>query len=111
MDNKDSLENVGTKWVAEIAEHCAGVKIVLVALKCDLREEHEKDDEDADAPQPRHIVTYQEGLEVARKIGALRYLGKWPTFPTSSEKIKNHPRKNFSEARRERTIGVTAFAN
>jgi len=74
VDNKDSLENVGTKWVAEIAEHCAGVKIVLVALKCDLREEHEKDDEEADAPQPRHIVTYQEGLEVARKIGALRYL-------------------------------------
>ena len=74
MDNPDSLENVGTKWTAEIAEHCPGVKIVLVALKCDLREEHEKDD-DEDVPQPRHIVTYQEGLAVARRIGALRYLG------------------------------------
>lgn len=77
VDNRDSLENVGSKWVAEITEHCQGVKVVLVALKCDLREEHEKDDdaheESADAP-PKQVITYQEGLEVARKIGALRYL-------------------------------------
>lgn len=46
-----------------------------MALKCDLREEHEKDDDEVDAAQPRHIVTYQEGLAVARSIGALRYLG------------------------------------
>jgi Rho family, other len=78
VDNPDSLENVGTKWTAEIAEHCPGVKIVLVALKCDLREEHEKDDDEVDGPQPRHIVTYQEGLAVARRIGALRYLGTCP---------------------------------
>lgn len=75
VDNPDSLENVGAKWTAEIAEHCPGVKIVLVALKCDLREEQEKDDDEADGTQPRHIVTYQEGLAVARRIGALRYLG------------------------------------
>lgn len=69
---------MGSKWVAEITEHCQGVKVVLVALKCDLREEQEKDDEgheeNADAP-PKQIIQYQEGLEVARKIGALRYLG------------------------------------
>ena len=76
VDNKDSLENVATKWVAEIAEHCAGVKVVLVALKCDLREEHEKDDDEVEGAAPhKHIVQYQEGLEVARRIGALRYLG------------------------------------
>lgn len=47
------------------------MKIVLCALKCDLREEHEKDD--VNAPQ---LIQYNEGLEVAKKIGALRYLGK-----------------------------------
>jgi Rho family, other len=73
VDNKDSLENVSSKWVAEITEHCQGVKVVLCALKCDLREEQEKDDEDEE-PQ-RQIITYNEGLEVARRIGALRYLG------------------------------------
>ena len=69
------MENVGTKWIAEIAEHCQGVKIVLVALKCDLREEFEKDDDETDGVPPRQIVQYNEGLEVARRIGALRYLG------------------------------------
>ena len=75
VENAQSLENVGTKWVEEIAEHCHGVKIVLCALKCDLREEHEKDDDDEPGQQIRHVVTYDEGLEVAKKIGALRYLG------------------------------------
>jgi Rho family protein len=76
VENKDSLENVSTKWTAEINEHCPGVKIVLVALKCDLREEQEKDDDEVGGTHPRHIVTYNEGLAVARSIGALRYLGK-----------------------------------
>ncbi len=52
--------------------------MVLVALKCDLREEHEKDDDGADdgtEAASKQIIDYQEGLEVARKIGALRYLG------------------------------------
>jgi len=74
VDNRDSLENVGSKWMEEIAEHCRGVKIVLCALKCDLREEHEKEDDDQIGQQPRQVITYNEGLEVARKIGALRYL-------------------------------------
>jgi len=72
VDNRGSLENVGSKWVAEITEHCPGVKVVLCALKCDLREEHEKEDDDHSV-QP--LIQYNEGLEVARKIGALRYLG------------------------------------
>jgi Rho family, other len=39
VDNRDSLENIESKWMTEISEHCQGVKIVLVALKCDLRED------------------------------------------------------------------------
>ena len=80
VDNRDSLENVASKWVAEITEHCQGVKVVLVALKCDLREEHEKEDdgrEDATDAPAKQVIQYQEGLDIARKIGALRYLGTW----------------------------------
>lgn len=88
MENKDSLENVSTKWTAEINEHCPGVKIVLVALKCDLREEQEKDDDEIDGTHPRHIVTYNEGLAVARGIGALRYLGKSRSDSNGKEKEK-----------------------
>jgi len=72
VDNRGSLENVSTKWLAEINEHCPGVKIVLCALKCDLREEHEKDEAEGQA-----LIQYQEGLEAAKRIGALRYLGKF----------------------------------
>jgi Rho family, other len=82
VDSKDSLENVESKWVGEIADNCPGVKLVLVALKCDLRESGTEEDADdqpeaSGAEQPREkrpTITYDQGLEVARRIGALRYL-------------------------------------
>lgn len=88
VDNRGSLENVSTKWLAEINEHCPGVKIVLCALKCDLREEHEKDDDETPV-----LIAYQEGLEVAKRIGALRYLGmcfkQHPSFPEGHLSVEN----------------------
>jgi len=39
VDNPISLENVESKWLDEILEYCPGVKLVLVALKCDLRDD------------------------------------------------------------------------
>jgi Rho family protein len=73
VDSPDSLENVETKWVGEIAENCPGVKLVLVALKCDLRK---RDDDDAEGAEPeKPCIDYEEGLRVAEKIKALRYLG------------------------------------
>ncbi|KAH7013754.1 small GTPase superfamily [Ilyonectria destructans] len=78
VDSKDSLENVESKWVGEITDNCPGVKLVLVALKCDLREQGEGEEEDAEAGdqqrEKRPTITYDQGLEVARRIGALRYL-------------------------------------
>ncbi|KAG4424585.1 hypothetical protein IFR04_002295 [Cadophora malorum] len=77
VDSKDSLENVESKWVGEIAENCQGVKLVLVALKCDLREQNADDDAPAEGGQVREkkdMIDYNQGLEVARRINALRYL-------------------------------------
>jgi Rho family, other len=79
VDSKDSLENVESKWTSEIAENCQGVKIVLVALKCDLREQDNEDEEGAEATngaqqEKKPMISYNQGLEVARRIGALRYL-------------------------------------
>jgi Rho family, other len=82
VDSKDSLENVESKWVGEIADNCPGVKLVLVALKCDLRENVEDEnlgpDEQPAAPQPgekrTQLINYDQGLEVARRIQASRYL-------------------------------------
>jgi Rho family, other len=78
VNSKDSLENVESKWVGEIADNCPGVKLVLVALKCDLREQNEEETaaENTGAAQPekRPMIPYEQGLEVAKRIGALRYL-------------------------------------
>ncbi|EHL01273.1 putative GTP-binding protein RHO3 [Glarea lozoyensis 74030] len=77
VDSKDSLENVESKWVGEIAENCQGVKLVLVALKCDLREQSaDEEGETAEGGQKekKEMIKYEQGLEVARRIGALRYL-------------------------------------
>lgn len=66
VDSRDSLENVESKWVGEIADNCQGVKLVLVALKCDLREAG-----DGDGPEksvPGGFIQYPEGLAVAERI-------------------------------------------
>lgn len=92
VDSRDSLENVQTKWVSEIVDHCDGVKLVLVALKCDLRSNEDSSPQgtagaegEAAAEDPskagannaqaqKKLISYEEGLAVAKKVGALRYL-------------------------------------
>jgi Rho family protein len=77
VDSRDSLENVESKWVGEIADNCQGVKLVLVALKCDLREAG-----DGDGPEksvPGGFIQYPEGLAVAEriKVGVNTNLAIW----------------------------------
>lgn len=82
IDSHDSLENVKNKWVGEILEHCEGVKLILVALKADLRQSESQMDVDANMGtsaynndgQLKKLVTYEEGVAMAKQIGALRYL-------------------------------------
>jgi len=94
VDSRDSLENVEQKWVGEIADNCQGVKLVLVALKCDLREdaEHEGPEKSSE------YIKYAEGLAVAERIKALRYL-------ECSAKINRGVNEAFSEAAR---VALTA---
>jgi Rho family, other len=91
VESRDSFENVREKWWDEIARHCegdpplspephpsfeklnVGVKLALVALKCDLR-----DDEGTKEHLARYgekCVSYDEGLAMAKNIKAIRYLG------------------------------------
>lgn len=85
IDSPDSLENVKNKWVGEILEHCEGVKLILVALKADLRQtadmsNHEQMDAGLGTSaynndgQLKKLVSYEDGVHVAKQIGALRYL-------------------------------------
>ncbi|EMG50778.1 Rho3p, partial [Candida maltosa Xu316] len=95
VDSPDSLENVQSKWVGEIADHCEGVKLVLVALKCDLRNNEDIDDNQPSNPysSQKRLITYDEGLAVAKKVGALRYL-------ECSAKKNKGVNEAFSEAAR-----------
>jgi Rho family protein len=59
------------------------VKLVLVALKCDLRENSEEEAEEgfgegenSEGRKEQSFINYNQGLEVARRIQALRYLGR-----------------------------------
>lgn len=113
IDSPDSLENVQTRWAGEIADHCDGVKLVLVALKCDLRSNEDAEDNtttpghDEESYNPyggggqnpynnsssKRLISYDEGLAVAKKVGALRYL-------ECSAKKNRGVNEAFSEAAR-----------
>ena len=57
--------------MAEIHENCPGVKMVLTALKCDLRKDEDQN-ENPDA------VSFDQGLAKAKEVGAVKYLGMNP---------------------------------
>lgn len=79
----------------------------MVALKCDLREEpDEKTDntavrEGAESRPATVTCTYDEGLAVAKRIGALRYLGMQPLT-----KMKCSPADGTIECSAMRNRGV-----
>ncbi|SCU88436.1 LADA_0E10132g1_1 [Lachancea dasiensis] len=110
VDSRDSLDNVQHKWVGEIADHCEGVKLVLVALKCDLRnnteefaldsaitpgniqQQQQQQQLNGSGENPK-LISYEEGLAMAKKIGALRYL-------ECSAKMNRGVNEAFTEAAR-----------
>jgi len=68
----ESFENVVKKWVPEIQEHAPGTPMILVATKADLRGKPE-----AVASLREHNqapITYDQGEQLMRDIGAKRYL-------------------------------------
>ena len=87
---------------------------MIVALKCDLREKH-TDEEDTsganDLPnskRERDTITYQEGLEVAKRIGALRYLGTLGS--TLEEQGASDTNQTLQNAQRKEIGGLTKLS-
>ncbi|KAJ2540807.1 GTP-binding protein Rho1, partial [Coemansia sp. RSA 1878] len=72
VDSPDSLENVREKWIDEVLQYAAGVPILLVGLKEDLRRNQQIINQlkrDHQAP-----TTREQALKVASDIGAHMYL-------------------------------------
>ncbi|GAA94042.1 hypothetical protein E5Q_00689 [Mixia osmundae IAM 14324] len=72
VDQPNSLDNIESKWIGEINQHCEGIRLCLVALKCDLRDDPRTRRELAKTGE--HPVEYEAGVAVAKRIRASRYL-------------------------------------
>ena len=72
VDNPATYDNIDRKWIPEIRHHCPDVPVILVATKIDLRE----DKATIDALAKRGYTPMQSirGLELSKKIGAIKYL-------------------------------------
>ena len=72
IDSPDSLDNVQEKWISEVLHFCQNLPIILVGCKKDLRRDPKIIEELRKTSQ--RPVTPEEGMAVASKIGAVRYL-------------------------------------
>ncbi|OJT05659.1 GTP-binding protein rhoA [Trametes pubescens] len=72
VDSPDSLDNVQEKWISEVMHFCAGLPVILVGCKKDLRRDPRVIEELRKTNQ--RPVTPEEGMAVAQKIGARHYL-------------------------------------
>jgi len=67
-----SFENVRAKWVPEITHHCPNVPKILVGTKLDLRDDKEALDRLAEKKMAP--ITYEQGLQMGKEIGAVKYM-------------------------------------
>jgi len=64
VGNKESFNNVKSKWIPEIQHHCPNIPFVLVGTKSDLRQNNKKDE----------MISEDEGVAMAKDVGAVIYL-------------------------------------
>ena len=72
VDNPDSFVNVTQTWVPEVKHFCTGTPILLVATKSDLRNDKVLHKQLAD--RQLKVVTTEQGMALANKLGAYAYM-------------------------------------
>jgi len=72
VSSPDSLENIAERWLPELKHFCPNIPIILVACKADLRTDEKTLEELAGMKQTP--VRQEEGLAMAEKIKAVKYL-------------------------------------
>lgn len=60
------------QWYPEVSHHCPNTPIILVGTKLDLREDRDTIDKLKEKKQAP--ITYPQGLQMAKEIGAVKYL-------------------------------------
>lgn len=67
-----SFENVRSKWIPEIQNHCPNTPFILVGTKLDMRDDATMVASlQAKNQQP---ISYQQGQQVSKEVGAHKYL-------------------------------------
>merc|ERR1711970_126751 len=72
ISTPDSLENIPERWVPEVKHFCPNIPIILVGCKKDLRKDPVTQRQLAEMKQTP--VTEEDGLAMAEKIKAAKYL-------------------------------------
>ncbi|KAG9120050.1 GTP-binding protein Rho1, partial [Ceratobasidium sp. 392] len=72
IDSRNSFESIEAKWVSEVNHFCPGLPFILVGCKKDLR--HNATTIEKLRLSGQILITTEEGMELAQKIGARRYL-------------------------------------
>jgi len=72
--SRPSFENVKAKWYPELKHHSPGVPMILVGTKLDLRSDPETMKRLRDKVPPTTPISFEEGLDQAKTIGAVKYL-------------------------------------
>lgn len=72
VDSPESLENVTVKWMPEVRRYCAGLPVILVGCKTDLRQDNRT--LELLAKTGEQPVTLSKGISMARSIGAYKYV-------------------------------------
>ena len=71
--NPTSLNNIPSKWLSEIIEHCPDTPFILVGLQSDLRDEFETH-ADEFKQKGMEPISYTCGEQMKEKIGAYAYV-------------------------------------
>ena len=72
--SRPSFENVRAKWYPELKHHSPGVPMILVGTKLDLRSDPNTVAKLREKSPPTTPITFEEGLDQAKTIGAVKYL-------------------------------------
>lgn len=67
-----SFDNISSKWYHEITHHCPNTPFVLVGTKIDMR--NDTDTIDRLGKNGLAPISYEQGLLLAKEIGANKYL-------------------------------------
>lgn len=95
--SESSFENVKTKWVPEIKQHCPDALIMLVGTKLDMRDDPKIIEKMKNENQ--NMITYQQGNQLAKEIKAVKYMecsaltqkGLRAVFDDSIKSVLNKP--------------------